>query len=106
MFHIGPVGESLDEMRERLDRKLLEQEEMEKHHESLAESRRLKISMRADDGGEQRHPEKVLLLAKGMKIPWSNIALNHGGFKAATLHNAAANLEADNLGMFLLLCMW
>ena len=95
---IGPVHETLEEMRQRFQKKRYEQEQIDKNQEIMAESRRSKLSMRLDDKGEQRCREKVLLLAKGTKIPWINISLNHGGFKAATLHQAAANLQKENLG--------
>jgi hypothetical protein len=96
------VDETLDEMRQRLEQKRHEQERIEQKQEILAESRRSKVSMRSDDGGEQRHPEKVILLAKGTKIPWINISLNHGGYKAAALHTAAENLQTEKLGMLIL----
>ena len=97
----GPVHESLQEMRQRLLRKRNEQEQIDKKQQILAESRQPKSSTRLDDKGEQRCPEKILLLARGRKIPWINISLNHGGFKAATLYQAAANLEKENLGMLM-----
>ncbi|CAF5070361.1 unnamed protein product, partial [Rotaria sp. Silwood1] len=53
----------------------------------------------SEDGNEQRYSEKVILLARGTKIPWINISLNHGGFNAATLHQAADNLENERLGI-------
>ncbi|CAM4847935.1 unnamed protein product, partial [Rotaria magnacalcarata] len=56
-----------------------------------------KISMRSDDGSEQQYPEKVILLARATKIPWINICLSRGGYKTATLHQAAANLQSENL---------
>ncbi|CAF1627134.1 unnamed protein product [Rotaria magnacalcarata] len=83
-----------------------EQERIERNQEVLAESRRSKVSMRSDDGSEQRYPEKVILLARGTKIPWINISLSHGGYKAATLHQAAANLQSENLGMFIFSCAY
>ncbi|CAF4199092.1 unnamed protein product, partial [Rotaria sordida] len=85
-------------MRQRLEQKRNEQEQIEKNQEIIAESRRSKVAkvpLRSDDAGEQRCPEKVILLAKGTKIPWSHISLNHGGFKAATLHEAAAKLQDE-----------
>ena len=94
----GPVHESLQEMRQRLQRKRNEQEQIDKNQQILAESRQPKSSMCLDDKGEQRCSEKIVLLARGRKIPWINISLNHGGFKAATLHQAAANLQKENLG--------
>ncbi|CAF4097042.1 unnamed protein product [Rotaria sordida] len=94
----GPVHETLDEMRQRLAQKRDEQERIDKNQAILAESRRSKTSTRSEDGNEQRYPEKVILLARGTKIPWINISLNHGGFKAATLHQAAANLQTEKLG--------
>ncbi|CAF3535344.1 unnamed protein product [Rotaria socialis] len=63
----------------------------------LAESRRSRVSMRSDDGSEQQYPEKVILLARATKIPWINICLSRGGYKTATLHQAAANLQRENL---------
>ncbi|CAF1385191.1 unnamed protein product [Rotaria sordida] len=93
-----PVHETLDEMRQRLAQKRDEQERIDKNQAILAESRRSKTSTRSEDGNEQRYPEKVILLARGTKIPWINISLNHGGFKAATLHQAAANLQTEKLG--------
>ncbi|CAF4088590.1 unnamed protein product, partial [Rotaria magnacalcarata] len=95
----GPVNETLDEMRQRLEKKRHEQENLEKSQEIQAESRRSKASIRTDDGNEQRYPEKVILLAKGIKVPWINIALKHGGFKAAALHKAAGNLQDAKLGV-------
>ncbi|CAF4922156.1 unnamed protein product, partial [Rotaria magnacalcarata] len=53
--------------------------------------------MRSDDGSEQQYPEKVILLARATKIPWINICLSRGGYKTATLHQAAANLQSENL---------
>ncbi|CAF4415792.1 unnamed protein product, partial [Rotaria magnacalcarata] len=102
----GPVHETLDEMRQRFEQNRDEQERIERNHEVLAESRRSKVSMRSDDGSEQRYPEKVILLARGTKIPWINISLSHGGYKAATLHQAAANLQSENLGMFIFSCAY
>ncbi|CAF4483224.1 unnamed protein product [Rotaria socialis] len=55
------------------------------------------VSMRSDDGSEQQYPEKVILLARATKIPWINICLSRGGYKTATLHQAAANLQRENL---------
>ncbi|CAF5190253.1 unnamed protein product, partial [Rotaria magnacalcarata] len=92
-----PVHETLDEMRQRFEQNRDEQERIERNHEVVAESRRSKVSMRSDDGSEQRYPEKVILPARGTKIPWINISLSHGGYKAATLHQAAANLQSENL---------
>ncbi|CAF2620250.1 unnamed protein product [Rotaria sp. Silwood2] len=94
-----PVHETLDEMRQRYAQKKDEQERIDKNQAILAESRRSKTSARPEDGNEQRYPEKVILLARGTKIPWINISLNHGGFKAATLHEAAANLQTERLGL-------
>ncbi|CAM4772320.1 unnamed protein product [Rotaria magnacalcarata] len=62
----GPVHETLDEMRQRFEQNRDEQERIERNHEVLAESRRSKVSMRSDDGSEQRYPEKVILLARGL----------------------------------------
>ncbi|CAF2221787.1 unnamed protein product, partial [Rotaria magnacalcarata] len=70
-------------------------------HEVLAESRRSKVSIRSADGSEQRYPETAILLARGTKIPWINISLSHGGYKAAMLHQEAANLQSENIGMFI-----
>jgi hypothetical protein len=96
-------------MRQRLDQKRQEQEQIEKNQELLVESRRstgAKVSMRSADGGEQRLPEKVILLTKGTKIPWRTISLSHGGFKASTLHEAAATLQTNGLGMLIFfLCL-
>ncbi|CAF1954705.1 unnamed protein product, partial [Rotaria magnacalcarata] len=86
-------------MRQRLEKKRHEQENLEKSQEIQAESRRSKASIRTDDGNEQRYPEKVILLAKGIKVPWINIALKHGGFKAAALHKAAGKLQDAKLGI-------
>ncbi|CAF4639242.1 unnamed protein product, partial [Rotaria sp. Silwood2] len=86
-------------MRQRYAQKKDEQERIDKNQAILAESRRSKTSARPEDGNEQRYPEKVILLARGTKIPWINISLNHGGFKAATLHEAAANLQTERLGL-------
>ncbi|CAF2004575.1 unnamed protein product [Rotaria magnacalcarata] len=94
-----PVHETLDEMRQRFEQNRDEQERIERNHEVVAESRRSKVSMRSDDGSEQRYPEKVILPARGTKIPWINKSLSHGGYKAATLHQAAANLQSENLGL-------
>lgn len=85
-------------MRQRFKQKQLEQEEMEKKLDVAVKSRRSDISTRSDDGGEQKYPEKIILLAKGKKIPWKTISRNHGGFKTALLHDAASNLENEDLG--------
>ncbi|CAF4187357.1 unnamed protein product [Didymodactylos carnosus] len=61
-----PVGETLDEMRQRLLQKRNDQELIEQNQESMAEARRSKLVMRSEDGGGQRYPEKVILLAKGV----------------------------------------
>ncbi|CAF1179797.1 unnamed protein product [Didymodactylos carnosus] len=87
-------------MRQRLLQKRNDQELIEQSQESMAEARRSKVVMRSEDGGGQRYPEKVILLAKGIKIPCINISLKHGGFNAATLHQAATNLHKENLGAF------
>ncbi|CAF2156295.1 unnamed protein product, partial [Rotaria magnacalcarata] len=58
-------------------------------------------SIRSADGSEQRYPETAILLARGTKIPWINISLSHGGYKAAMLHQEAANLQSENIGMFI-----
>ena len=97
-FVQGPVNETLDEMRQRLKEKQLEQEEVEKRLETVVKSRRSETSVRSDDGGEHKYPEKIILLAEGKKIPWLNISRNHGGFKTAILHHAASNLQSENLG--------
>ncbi|CAF1536666.1 unnamed protein product, partial [Adineta ricciae] len=94
-----PVHETLDEMRQRLEQKQRDQEHDEKKQKISAQLRQSKVSIRTDDGGEQKHPEKVILLAKGTKVPWMNIGLNHGGFKAVTLHQAAEKLQKESLGM-------
>ena len=91
-------------MRQRLEQKRQEQEKIEKNQEALAQCRRskgAKVSMRSDDGGQPKHPEKVVLLAKGAKIPWVNIGTNHGGYKAIHLHAAATKLEGEQLGMLI-----
>ena len=88
-------------MRQRLEQKRHEQELIEKSQQTLAKSRRSKLSMELNDEGEQRYPEKIILLTKGAKIPWANIILNHGGFKAATLHQAATNLQNEKLDMLI-----
>ncbi|CAF1656414.1 unnamed protein product, partial [Adineta ricciae] len=96
----GPVDESLEEMRQRLEHKRREQEEIEKNQDMAAESRRskpAKVSLRLEGASEQRFPEKVILLTKGSKIPWAAISLNHGGFKAATLREAAETLQTEKL---------
>ncbi|CAF4716749.1 unnamed protein product, partial [Rotaria sp. Silwood2] len=85
-------------MRQRFAQKKDEQERIDKNQAILAESRRSKTSARSEDGNEQRYPEKIILLARGTKISWINISLNHGGFKAATLHQAVANLQNERLG--------
>ncbi|CAF2823746.1 unnamed protein product [Rotaria sp. Silwood2] len=88
-----PVHETLDEMRQRFAQQKDKQERIDKNQAILAESRRSKTSARSEDGNEQRYPEKVILLARDTKMPWINISLNHGGFKAATLHQTAANFS-------------
>jgi hypothetical protein len=96
----GPVHETLDEMRQRFRKTRTEQEQLEQTRAAAADSRRSKAPMRSEDGNDQRHPEKIILLARGTRIPWINISLNHGGFKAATLHQAAANLQKETLGEY------
>ncbi|CAF4086219.1 unnamed protein product [Rotaria sordida] len=57
----SPVHETLDEMRQRLEQKRNEQEQIEKNQEIVAESRRSKVAkvpLRSDDAGAQRYPEK------------------------------------------------
>ncbi|CAF1037975.1 unnamed protein product [Adineta steineri] len=88
-------------MRQRLEQKQHEQEQNEKNQETLVESRRSKVSkssIRLGEGSESRPPEKVILLTKGTKIPWSNISSKHGGYKANSLREAAQKLQIEGLG--------
>ena len=84
-------------MRQRFEQKWEDQERVDKNQIGT-KSRKSKISGRSSDGGEQRYPERVILLTKGKKIPWGFISLNHGGFRAPALHAAAAKLQSENLG--------
>ncbi|CAF4179783.1 unnamed protein product [Rotaria magnacalcarata] len=95
----GPVNETLDEMKQIFKEKREQQETLEKNQVLQVEHRHSNTSRRISDGNEQRHPEKIILLAKGIRIPWRHISLNHGGFKAATLHHAAENLQKEKLGV-------
>jgi hypothetical protein len=45
-----------------------------------------------------RCPERVILLAPGVKVPWIVISRNHGGFKANDLHDTARKLSDLKLG--------
>ncbi|CAF2201401.1 unnamed protein product [Rotaria magnacalcarata] len=94
-----PVNETLDEMKQIFKEKREQQETLEKNQVLQVEHRHSNTSRRISDGNEQRHPEKIILLAKGIRIPWRHISLNHGGFKAATLHHAAENLQKEKLGI-------
>ena len=86
-------------MRQRFAKKRDEQESIEKNQVLQADSRRSNTLTRADEGIEQWYPEKVILLAKGIKISWKNISLSHRGFKTTALHHAAKTLQNEKLGM-------